>query len=132
MADASVNGLAASRKTILIADDEPAMRRLIRDSLSEKSYEIVEAADGRAVIKMIQNASVDLIITDVCMPERDGLETIQAIRRLRVNTKILAVSGAFDGLFLAAARAFGADAALAKPFRPNDLADCVDQLLQAA
>ncbi len=119
-------------KRILIADDEPAMRRLIRDSLADKTYEILEASDGRGVIKIIGQTQVDLIITDVCMPERDGLETIQEIRRMQTSSKILAVSGAFDGLFLAAARAFGADAALAKPFRPMDLVSCVDQLLNAA
>lgn len=108
------------------------MRRLMRDSLAGTGYQILEAGDGYGVIRIIEDIPVDLIITDVCMPERDGLETIQEIRRLRMHSKILAVSGAFDGLFLAAARAFGADAALAKPFSPTDLANCVDQLLSQA
>ncbi len=117
----------------MIADDEPDVRELIRQSLEEeRDYEILEAADGREALRMVEATPVDLIIIDVCMPEQDGLEAIQQLRKLRVAARILAVSGAFDGLFLAAARAFGADAALAKPFRPLDLAHRADQCVHAA
>ena len=118
----------SSRRTILIADDEPGIRRFVRASL-ETDYEIIEAADGRKVAGIVQSRPVDLVITDVCMPEKDGLETIQALRSAGRELKILAISGAFDGLFLKAARAFGADATLAKPFGPDELVDCVNSLL---
>jgi CheY-like chemotaxis protein len=66
------------------------------------------------------------------MPEKDGLETIQELRQLNSHAKILAISGAFDGLFLNAARVFGADATLEKPFGPLELKQCVGRLLDAA
>lgn len=117
------------RRTVLIADDEPAVRRFVRASL-EPYYDIVEAADGRKVTAVLATTPVDLVITDVCMPEKDGLETIQALRRINRDVKIVAISGAFDGLFLTAAKTFGANATLAKPFRPDELVQCVRGLLE--
>ncbi len=108
------------------------MRCFIRDALAGNDYEFIEAVDGRSAQHIVERRRIDLIITDICMPDRDGLEAIQAIRQIQTQSKILAVSGAFDGLFLAAARAFGADAALAKPFRSSELIDCVSRLMCAA
>jgi two-component system, chemotaxis family, chemotaxis protein CheY len=132
MADSVSGGSAFGRRTILIADDEPGMRCFIRDALAGNDYEFIEAVDGRSAQHIVERRRIDLIITDICMPDRDGLEAIQAIRQIQTQSKILAVSGAFDGLFLAAARAFGADAALAKPFRSSELIDCVSRLMCAA
>ncbi len=118
------------RPTILIADDEADVREFIKICLSaESNYDILEAADGRAALAIVENQRVDLIITDVCMPERDGLEAIQALRRNGRPLKILAVSGAFDGFFLRTAKMFGADATLGKPFSPSQLSACVAALL---
>lgn len=117
-----------SKRRILVADDEPNIRRFIRDSLGG-CYEILEASDGNGVFQILEQSPIDLVITDVCMPEKDGLETIQEIRRLKCGLKILAISGAFDGLFLNAARVFGADATLEKPFAPSQLVSCVHNLL---
>lgn len=119
------------KRTILIADDEVLVRGLMRDSL-KWDYDILEADDGSKVMHIVETTPVDLVITDVCMPEKDGLETIQALRRMRRELKILAISGAFDGFFLSAARALGADAILEKPFDPAELARCVQTLLPAA
>ncbi len=116
------------KRTVLIADDEPAVRRFVRDSL-QPEYEIIEAANRREVPAIVESTPVDLVITDVCMPEQDGLETIRALRRASGDVKIVAISGAFDGLFLNVARAFGANAALPKPFGPTELVACVNTLL---
>jgi DNA-binding response OmpR family regulator len=132
MADSVCGGPALGRRTILIADDEPGMRRFIRDSLDGHDYEFLEAVNGHTAEHIVGQRRIDLVITDICMPDRDGLESIQAIRRMQARLKILAVSGAFDGLFLATARAFGADAALAKPFRSAELIECVNRLMRAA
>jgi CheY-like chemotaxis protein len=116
------------RRRILIADDEPGVRRFVRSSL-EPDYDIIEAVDGRKVVGIVESTAIDLVITDVCMPEKDGLETIQALRRTGRDVKIVAISGAFEGLFLNAARAFGAHATLSKPFGPAELLECVRSLL---
>jgi CheY-like chemotaxis protein len=116
---------------ILIADDEAEVREFMKASLNgDTDYEILEAADGRAALAIVESLPVDLIITDVCMPERDGLEAIRALRRNGRPLKILAVSGAFDGFFLRTAKMFGADATLGKPFGPGELSACVTALLQ--
>lgn len=119
------------KKRILIADDEAGVRGLMRESL-KPDYEVFEAADGSKTMRMMESVPVDLVVLDVCMPEMDGIETIRALRGLRNDVKILAVSGAFDGFFLAAARALGADAVLEKPFSGPDLRECVERLLPAA
>jgi CheY-like chemotaxis protein len=121
---------ASAKPKILIADDESAVRGLIRDSL-KFDYEVFEAENGSTAMQMMESVPMDLIITDVCMPEKDGLETIQALRRVQRRIKILAVSGAFDGFFLNAARVLGADAILEKPFHPHELLKCVQMLLPA-
>ena len=123
-----IEGVSLKRR-ILIADDEEMMRRLMRVSLDRPDYDIVEACDGHAAMKIIASTPIDLMITDLCMPEQDGLEIIRALRALHSNLKIVAVSGAFNGMFLAPACAFGADAALPKPFRPDQLVTCVEGLL---
>jgi CheY-like chemotaxis protein len=104
---------------------------MMRESL-KRDHDILEADDGLKAMRIIETTPVDLMITDMCMPEKDGIETIRALRRTRPELKILAVSGAFDGVFLTVARALGANAILQKPFDPAELVRCVQRLLPAA
>jgi DNA-binding response OmpR family regulator len=127
----SESAQSRQRPRILIADDEANVREFMKASLNgDTDYEIFEAEDGRAALAIIESRPIDLMITDVCMPERDGLEAIRALRRNGRPLKILAVSGAFDGFFLRTAKMFGADATLGKPFGPGELSACVSALLQ--
>jgi two-component system, chemotaxis family, chemotaxis protein CheY len=69
-------------KTILTVDDAPTMRKLIAFTLSSAGHKILEAPDGKAALDVLKTASVDLIITDVNMPNMDGIELTRNVRRL--------------------------------------------------
>jgi CheY-like chemotaxis protein len=86
--------------------------------------------DGKQGLRQALGGQVDLVITDLVMPEKEGLETIHAIRQEIPDIGIVAISGAFGGQFLKAARAMGADAALGKPLNSELLLATVAEVLQ--
>jgi CheY-like chemotaxis protein len=118
---------------ILVIDDVATMRELVRRMLRGK-HSVIEAEDGEVGIAMVEKQNPDLVITDLIMPKKEGLETIQQIRRSHPNIKVIAMSGhvRHDGeSYLDAARKLGADAILAKPFLRAALLDVIDRLLNA-
>jgi CheY-like chemotaxis protein len=120
---------------ILVIDDDEALRRVILRTLSAKKHRMIEATNGVEGMKMVEEHKPDAVITDILMPQKEGIETIREIRERAPGVKIIAISGggmSHNLMFLDVARAFGADAALAKPFRPNELNALVDQVLGAA
>ena len=117
---------------ILVVDDNEQMRRTLRRTLERAEHSVTEAADGRAALKLYVAQSPDLVITDIVMPEREGIETIREMRRMAPNAKIVAISGSDIGGtldLLWTARELGADAALRKPFRAAELLEVVSALL---
>jgi two-component system, chemotaxis family, chemotaxis protein CheY len=117
---------------ILVIDDVAMMRDLVRRMLERAEHSVIEAADGEAGIAAVEMQAPALVITDLIMPKKEGIETIQQIRRSHPNIKIIAMSGHVrpDGVsYLDAARQLGADAILAKPFLKAALLDVVDRLL---
>ena len=115
--------------TILLVDDEAAVRKLLRGVLSCDGYHVLEADNGRDALRQMENNSVDLVLTDLSMPEQDGFETITQLRQARPNLKIVATSGHFAGPLLSAAEYLGANASLAKPIEPDQLRAIVARLL---
>ncbi len=117
---------------ILVIDDDPVVRRVMTLALEEAGHTVLRCENGRKAIDFLAHGPADLLITDVIMPEMDGLETVRAARRLQPDLPILAISGggSFDPKdYLGIAQAFGATAILAKPFRPAELLDKVQRLL---
>ena len=117
---------------VLVVDDEDQMRKLIRLLLQQKGHTVVEASNGKKAIQHLQEAEIALVISDVVMPDMDGLELIREIRRTHQRIKILAISGAGregPGLYLNIAEKFGADAILMKPFAPDQLIERVSALI---
>jgi DNA-binding response OmpR family regulator len=115
-------------QTILIIDDDAFSRSTLRLVLEDEGYDVVCAEDGKRGLAVFAAMRPDLVITDIIMPEREGLETIGEIRKCDTAIPIVAVSGggrlkATD--LLALARNFGADAALAKPLDPDELISAV-------
>jgi DNA-binding response OmpR family regulator len=100
---------------ILVVDDEAGVRGFLRAVLKQGGCEVIEAADGKQALQEVRAGQVDLVITDLVMPEQEGLETIRALRREAPGVGIIAISGAFAGQFLKVAQLLGADAALSKP-----------------
>ena len=105
---------------ILVIDDEAPMRRFVAKALEREGHALSEASDGAEALRILAERSIDLVITDLLMPETDGIETIMELRRLYPATKIIAISGGGDyqsgAGFLRAAETLGADRTLTKPF----------------
>jgi len=119
---------------ILVIDDDEIVRDTLRLVLTGAGHQVALAGDGKAGLKAFSELSPDLVITDILMPEKEGMETIGDIRRITGATPIIAISGGgrignMD--FLAAAQHFGADRTFAKPFEPDQVLDAVSELLQA-
>lgn len=117
--------------TILVIDDEAAMRRMIVRILTGAGHRVVEAADGYIAVDAFKRENPDIVIVDILMPDRDGIETIQRIRALRGDVGIVAISGGgiVEPMFyLDLAEKFGAHHHLAKPFKPKELIEAVESL----
>lgn len=105
---------------ILVVDDEPQIRRMLRTSLQSSGYEVVLAADGSEALKMLEQQHPDLIITDLAMPAMNGLELTQAVRRLGA-TPIIVLSVRDTDAMKVSALDEGADDYLTKPFSMPEL-----------
>jgi CheY-like chemotaxis protein len=118
---------------IIVVDDDAGMRGATRRALRASGHAVAAYANGRGAIEHLEKEAVDLLITDIFMPEMEGLETIAKARQLRPDMPILAISGvSFEGSdYLQIAEKFGALATLRKPFRPAELLDVVTRLLAA-
>src|SRR5712691_1882560 len=115
---------------ILVIDDDASVRYTLARILGRAGYAVVMADDGDHGLAMFRKERPDLVISDLIMPHRDGIETIAQIRRESPAMKIIAISGGSrtmnaDGL--AAALEIGASDVVVKPFTPEDLLDRVRQ-----
>jgi len=120
---------------ILVVDDDPQVLEVVGEMLKLEGYAVATAADGREAVAKFRAASFDLVITDLIMPEKEGLETISEMRALRADIPVIAMSGGgrvgpMD--YLETARYIGAAATLAKPFTRVELISLVGSLLSEA
>ena len=116
---------------ILMVDDEAGVRGFLRKVLEDDGYEVIEAGDGKQALRRARSGHVDLVITDLVMPELEGIETIRALRREVPGVRIIAISGAFGGQYLAMAQKLGAAAVLNKPVNAELLLARVAELLNS-
>lgn len=116
---------------ILVIDDDDAVRGLTCRILAKAGYGVQEAADGAAGLASYHQQRCDLVITDIMMPEKDGLETIRELRRLDPKVRIIAMSGGGGpgGGYLELAAMLGAAGTLQKPFTKGSLLTAVDHVL---
>lgn len=120
--------------TILIIDDNALVRDMAKEALARAGYGVEIAADGRDGLQIMATRRVDLVVTDLVMPEKEGLETIQLLRQITRSLPILAISGASKtgrADLLDLARRMGATEVLPKPFEPGELVTRVGALLSA-
>ena len=119
-------------KNILVIEDNENMLSMMNDLLSRSEYHVISATDGVAGLKAYRTAKPDLVITDIIMPNKEGLEVIMDLVKETPRLKIIAMSG--GGImeprtYLSLAEKLGADEIIEKPFRPADLLALVAKLL---
>jgi CheY-like chemotaxis protein len=113
---------------VLVLEDNDAYRTLISEVFAQAGFEVCSEPDGRRVSTLLGERRIDLIITDLSMPERDGLETLTELRYSHPRLPVIAISGDVPlnrDLYLKLAEKLGAARVLAKPFK-------MEQLLAAA
>ena len=113
---------------ILIIDDNPDMRVVLRAMLETEDHEIVEADNGAAGVDLYVQNPTDLVITDIMMPGQDGIETLLSLKADYPDIRIIVISGE-EQAFLSTVKEFGARAVLPKPFRVNELLNTVREAL---
>jgi len=116
---------------ILIIDDDKQMRRLLTRILQGAGHAVREAENGRGGIELFRQQRPALVISDIVMPDMEGIETIRALRTEGPVVPIIAISGGSDPIYLRAATALGATASLEKPFAAAELLALVAELLDA-
>ncbi|HUT22857.1 MAG TPA: response regulator [Sumerlaeia bacterium] len=117
---------------ILVVDDDDQVRAFIAQLLLRQGYQVVEASDGAQAIRLFREEPADLIITDLIMPEKEGIETIAELRRDYPHVKIIAMSGGGrvgPVSYLQLASKLGAKRTFAKPFDPIEMLRAVREML---
>ncbi len=119
---------------ILIVEDDDDLREMLKISLLRRKFTILEARNGKEALLKFKPSLVDIVITDIIMPDEDGLKVIMRLRELKPALKIIAISGggkAGPGNYLSMARALGADEVFPKPFSVNNLIVKIDELIES-
>jgi DNA-binding response OmpR family regulator len=117
---------------VLIVEDEKELREMLKISLTRRKFTVLEAENGRDAIVHFKPSITDLVVTDLIMPDEDGLKVIMKLREIKPSIKIIAISGggkAGPGSYLSLAKALGANAIFSKPFSINDLIARIEELL---
>ena len=119
--------------SILVIDDEEQMRTALCSLLEGSGYEVISAPNGKEGLRLYHERSIDLIITDLIMPEKEGIETIIEMRQDFPDVKIIAISGGGRSDpedLLSLAKILGAQRTIAKPFKKEDLLNAIRDLLE--
>ena len=117
---------------ILIIEDDNEVREFLDSVLIRAGYKTRTAANGREGVQVFRSQPFDLVITDIIMPEKDGIETIMDMKREQSDLRVLAISGggrAEPDNYLESARLLGADATMKKPFTNQEILATIKQLL---
>ena len=117
---------------ILVMDDEPSILLMIKKMLEKAGYEVIVASNGKEGMRLFDSEKPDMVITDIIMPEKEGLETIFELRRMHPDLKIIAISGGGrispDG-YLPGAKLLGANMVFQKPLVQKEFLAAVASLL---
>ena len=120
---------------ILLIEDNDPIRTLLRETLELEGHTVIEAHNGQEGLDLFRQAGADLVITDIVMPEQDGLSVLMKLRTAHPPVKVIAISGGGLGSgegYLEAARLLGAAKLLLKPFATAALVAAVNELLPDA
>jgi len=121
-----------STKHILVVDDDEMMRTFIKELLQIHDYKITEAANGKEGLKEFRENTPDLVITDIIMPEMEGISFIRELRAYNKAVPIIAMTGNVHGRmeeFLDISTQLGADEILRKPVKTQEFLDAINKLI---
>lgn len=118
---------------VLVVDDDQQVRKFVTQTLARTGHEVVGAADGNEGLAAFKGGGIDIVVIDLIMPEKEGIETIIELRRINKAVKIIAISGGGrmgpEG-YLLTAKSLGAKETLQKPFSMEELSGAVERVLQ--
>jgi DNA-binding response OmpR family regulator len=120
--------MSEGNKRVLVIDDDSDLRELIQALLQNEGFDVLSAADGREAFELQKTRPADVVVTDIFMPDKDGIETIFEMRRKFPRTRVIVMSGGGSTLrtdFGSLALELGAVKFLKKPFQPQELIDAV-------
>ena len=120
-------------RRLLLVEDEGAFRELLCAFLEAEGYGVYSVGDGGSALRWLKANPVDMVITDLCMPDSDGMELLMALRKIRSTGPIIVISGGVGAHVLSLLRAavlLGARRTLAKPFSLQELAKVVRDVLR--
>jgi CheY-like chemotaxis protein len=117
--------------TILLVEDDESVRCVVQRIIERQGHAVLPASNGKAALQALESHRFDLVITDIVMPEMDGLELVRALRRMADRPRVIAMSGGRGSAtsYLAMALTFGAEATLAKPVSGNELIDEIERVM---
>lgn len=119
--------------SILLVEDDSDVRTLLRYALERAGHAVTEAWNGRDALEQYTRVPWDVVVTDILMPEKDGLALIRELKRLDAGVRIIAMTGGIGMLdFLDVAETLGAQRTLRKPFFLNDLVNAVVEVMHPA
>jgi CheY-like chemotaxis protein len=117
---------------ILLIDDDDSVRTMLRQTLTHFGHTVIEARNGKEGLNLFPGARADLVITDIVMPEKEGLEVLMELRQEQPPVKIIAMSGGGRGMaadYLRTAKLMGAAKVLTKPFSNEVLMAAINELV---
>ena len=119
---------------LMIVDDDPMIRKMLVTVFKDENYDVIDAPDGKTALRIFRDEDVDVVITDIIMPDVEGIETIRELRKIKPDVKIIAFSGggtlAPDG-YLKLASSMGAQYTFQKPVSIKELSKAVKVLLDS-
>lgn len=119
--------------SILLIDDDDLFRDVLAGALAAAGHDVRQAANGAEGLRLFRQAKADVVITDIVMPEKEGLGTIMELRQSHPEARVIAMSGGLahdPKLYLHMAEKFGASAVLAKPFHLSELMKAVEEAVK--
>lgn len=114
---------------VLVVDDEADVRRVVRDILEKGGYRVYDASDGKQALAQFRDKPIDLMLTDLAVSDKEGIEPTQNLRKQFPNVKIVIMSGASQGKIFEVAGKLGAQATLQKPIQSQQLLEIIRTVL---
>ncbi|SYZ74243.1 Response regulator receiver modulated metal dependent phosphohydrolase (fragment) [Candidatus Zixiibacteriota bacterium] len=113
--------------TILIVDDEPLVRSVLEQLLQRKGYSIKAVGGGREALEQLKSARIDLVVSDIRMPEMDGFELLQVVKKSFPDVGVIMMTGYGDAGSVKEALSLGADEYITKPFKGPEVSLIIER-----